>query len=331
LAFSGGISACPEYATTRTQLYTQADSALYWCKRHGRAAVDVYHAGRDLSTSQTTSNSSSGELARVVSEALIRPVYQPIVDLATGRVLGFEGLSRPMPESGFADPSTMFAVAAAAGRTVELDLACLHAVVAGAQSMPADQVLTINLSPRTFEAPHFSTEALLEILTRYGMPPERVVVELTERENVEDVARLQTVLAAMKRSGLRIAADDVGAGNAGLRLLSQFRFDIVKIDLSLVQDGAEHDRSHAVLRSLRELASRWGASVIAEGVETASQLRTVRELQITAAQGYLLARPMQQPTLTSIDLAPLEAGGAILDWRLPQPRQEPDRVRAQPV
>ena len=73
----------------------------------------------------------------------------------------------------------------------------------------------------------------------------------------------------MQRAGMRIAADDVGAGNAGLRLLSQFRFDIVKIDLSLVQGGAEHDTSRAVLRSLRDLAGRWGASVIAEGVETA--------------------------------------------------------------
>ena len=124
--------------------------------------------------------------------------------------------------------------------------------------MPADQLLTINISPRTIEAPHFSTDALLSILNRNAIHPGRVVVELTEREKVEDIARLQSTLNAMKRAGLRIAADDVGAGNAGLRLLSQFRFDIVKIDLSLVQDGAEHDTSRAVLRSLRDLAGRWG-------------------------------------------------------------------------
>lgn len=329
LCFSGGISACPEFASTRTQLYAQADSALYWCKRHGRASVDVFHPGRDRATTEATANTTSGQLARVVSEGLIRPAYQPIIDLTTGRVLGFEGLSRPNPESGFADPAAMFAAAAAVGRTVELDLACLHAVIEGARSMPAHQVLTINLSPRTVEAPHFSTEALLSILSRYDMPPGRVVVELTERENVEDIPRLQTVLAALKRSGVRIAADDVGAGNAGLRLLSQFRFDIVKIDLSLVQD--EHETSRAVLRSLRELAGRWGASAIAEGVETATQLQTVRELDIPAGQGYLLARPMPQPTLTSIDLAPLQAGGAILDWRIPQPRHGSERVRAQPA
>jgi diguanylate cyclase (GGDEF)-like protein len=329
IPFSGGISACPQFATTRTQLYAQADAALYWCKRHGRASVDVFHPLRDKAASQEASNELSTQIAKVVNDGLVRPVYQPIVDLSTGRVLGFEGLSRPAPESGFADPGQMFTAAETVGRTVELDLACLHAVIAGARQMPLDQILTINISPRTIEAPHFSTEALLAILSRHGIGPERVVVELTEREKIEDTNRLQAALTALQRTGLRIAADDVGAGNAGLRLLSQFRFDIVKIDLSLVQEGAERDSSRAVLRSLRDLAGRWGASVIAEGLETAGQLRMVRELAMGAGQGYLLARPMPQPLLAAIDLEPLEQGGAILDRRLPQPRQAPEAIRVQ--
>ncbi len=328
IPFSGGISACPEFATTRTQLYAQADAALHWCKRHGRASVDVFHPQRDRAASQEASNETAVLIARIVSERLVRPVYQPIVDLSTGRVVGFEGLSRPEPDSGFTDPATMFAAAESVGRTVELDLTCLHAVVAGAHAMPANQLLTINISPRTLEAPHFSTDALLAILARYSFRPERIVVELTEREKVEDNSRLQSVLAALKRAGVRIAADDVGAGNAGLRLLSQFRFDIVKIDLSLVQEGAERESSLAVLRSLNELAARWGASVIAEGIETAGQLRTVRELGITAGQGYLLARPLPRADLTTIDLEALEQGGAILDRRIPQPRYSPEAVRA---
>jgi diguanylate cyclase (GGDEF)-like protein len=329
IPFSGGISACPQYATTRTQLYAQADAALYWCKRHGRASIDVFHPMRDRGATQEATTELSAQIARVVNERLIRPVYQPIVDLNTGRVLGFEGLSRPTPETGFADPGTMFAAAETVGRTVELDLACLHVVIAGAREMPADQLLTINVSPRTIEAPHFSTDAMLATLQRHGIAPGRVVMELTERERTEDMSRLQAALAALQRSGLRIAADDVGAGNAGLRLLSQFRFDIVKIDLSLVQEGAERDSSRAVLRSLRDLAGRWGASVIAEGLETAGQLRTVRELGMTAGQGYLLARPMPQPTMTHIDLNTLEAGGSILDRRLtppPQPGRPPEAI-----
>ncbi|MEX2548312.1 MAG: bifunctional diguanylate cyclase/phosphodiesterase [Chloroflexota bacterium] len=322
ISFSGGISACPTQATSRAQLYAQADAALYWCKRHGRSSIDVFHPVRDRPASLEASDELSAAIARVVSERLLRPVYQPIVDLATGRVIGFEGLIRPTPESGFTDPGSMFVAAETVGRTVELDHACISAVVAGARNMSADQLLTVNISPRTVEAPHFSAESLLVVLARHGIDPGRVVVELTEREKVEDGTRLQANLTALQRARVRIAADDVGAGNAGLRLLSQIRFDIVKIDLTLVQEGAERDSSRAVLRSLRDLASRWGASVIAEGLETVSQLRTVRELDIAAGQGYLLGRPMADTSLTYVDLAMIEAGGQVLERR-PQPAAGP--------
>ncbi|MEP7159060.1 MAG: bifunctional diguanylate cyclase/phosphodiesterase [Chloroflexota bacterium] len=323
IPFSGGISACPMLATTRAQLYAQADAALYWCKRHGRASIDVFHPVRDRAANQEASNELSAAIARVVTDRLVRPVYQPIVELATGRVLGFEGLSRPTAESGFADPGSMFATAETVGRTVELDLACLHAVIAGARQMAPEQMLTINISPRTVEAPHFSADALLAILSRYSMSPDRVVVELTEREQLEDVNRLQMNLGALRRAGIRVAADDVGAGNAGLRLLSLMRFDIVKIDLSLVQEGSQRDTSRAVLRSLLELAARWQASVIAEGIETASQLRTIHELGVGCGQGYLLGRPMPEPVLMSVDVASIESGALVLS--------RPQRRTDQPI
>jgi diguanylate cyclase (GGDEF)-like protein len=315
ISFSGGISACPSLTTTRAQLYAQADAAMYWCKRHGRASVDVFNPERDHAASLQANAETSAAIARVIGERLVQPVYQPIVDLVSGAVVGFEGLSRPSPDSGFADPASMFAAAESAGRTVELDLACLHAVVAGARAMPPDQLLSLNLSPRTLEAPHFSADALLSILGRYGIAPGRVVVELTEREVVEDTSRVQATLASLQRVGVRIAADDVGSGNAGLRLLSQMRFDMVKIDLTLVQQGTHSDSSHAILRSLTDLAGRWGAAVIAEGIETVGQLRMVRQLGLTGGQGYLLGRPMPSPVLATVDLAAIESGTLILARR----------------
>jgi EAL domain-containing protein (putative c-di-GMP-specific phosphodiesterase class I) len=97
----------------------------------------------------------------------------------------------------------------------------------------------------------------------------------------------------------------VGAGNAGLRLLSQFRFDVVKIDLSLVQRAGD-DKTNSVLRSIVEMADRLGATTIAEGVETSAQLRTARRLGITAGQGYLLGRPGPDLDLPWVDIAALE-------------------------
>jgi predicted signal transduction protein with EAL and GGDEF domain len=104
---------------------------------------------------------------------------------------------------------------------------------------------------------------------------------------------------------VRVAADDVGAGNAGLRLLSQFRFDVVKIDLSLVQRAGD-DQTHSVLRSIVEVAQRMGATTIAEGVETSGQLRMARHLGITAGQGYLLGRPGPERDVAWVDIAALE-------------------------
>jgi EAL domain-containing protein (putative c-di-GMP-specific phosphodiesterase class I) len=123
---------------------------------------------------------------------------------------------------------------------------------------------------------------------------------------VEDLQQLRKNVEACRRAGMRLAADDVGAGNAGLRLLNEISFDIVKIDLSLVQGGTMHDPSHGVLRALQELAKQWRVSIVAEGVETAAQLAVVRSLGISAAQGYLLARPAAAMAAETIDLAALE-------------------------
>src|SRR6185436_16061425 len=163
----------------------------------------------------------------------------------------------------------------------------------------------VNISPRTLESAEVSATTFLAILRRHGMTPDRITLELTEREAILHPDRLRAALSAMQDAGVRIAADDVGAGNAGLRLLSLFRFDVVKIDLSLVQRGSD-DQTNSVLRSIVEVANRMNASTTAEGVETSGQLRAARRLGITNGQGYLLGRPGPERDLTWVDIAALE-------------------------
>ncbi len=310
-SFSAGVSACPAMATDRRQLLDQADAALTWAKRHGRTSVETFdpvrHGRTPTAVAQVVDQPWMG-VAEVISRKLLRPVYQPIVDLRNGRIAGSEGLIRPMPDSGFANPSELFTAAELAGRTVELDLACLEIVAAGAAAMSGDAILTLNMSPRTLEADDFSAGQLVALVRKAGLEPTRIVLELTEREQIEEMERLRRNVIACRSAGFRIAADDVGAGNAGLRLLSQVQFDIVKIDLSLVQDGAVHEASMSVVGALQDLARRWGASVIAEGIETAAQLRVVRDLEIAAGQGYLLGRPG-----TADELVALQASGVDIE------------------
>ena len=313
ISFSAGVSAIPGQAGNREALYGQADAALYWGKHHGRTCVTVYDPERhEGAAGARVPVELSALVARVAATGAIRAVFQPIYDLSTGVPRGFEGLVRPLPDSGFSDPGAMFEAAEATGRTAELDIACLNTVMETAARFQLPGSLTVNISPRTLETDEFSVHSLLRMISRHGLDPHTIVLELTEREAVEDVTKLRRAVEACRVAGIRVAADDVGAGNAGLRLLSQLRFDIVKIDLSLVQRGAIHDTSLEVLRTLRDLADRWGALVVAEGIETAAQLDVVRSLGIGAGQGYLLGRPTDRPTSDPIDLETLGRTGEWL-------------------
>jgi diguanylate cyclase (GGDEF)-like protein len=321
ISFSAGISSGPAPARDREALYRQADAALFWSKRHGRTCVTGYDPTRhEGPTSERPPAELSAAVAQVAATGAIRAVFQPIFDLTTGDPRGYEGLIRPLPDSGFADPGALFEAAEATGRTSELDIACLNMVMETASRLRLPGSLTVNLSPRTLERDDFSVHALLRMIVRHGLDPRNIVLELTEREAVEDLDRLRQAVEACRVAGIRLAADDVGAGNAGLRLLSQLRFDIVKIDMSLVQGGAVRESSLEILKTLRDLADRWGALVVAEGIETPQQLDIVRSLGIGAGQGYLLGRPTDRPSTESLDLVGLSKGA---DWLIERLRTMP--------
>lgn len=306
-----GVSAFPAPAADRQMLLHQADAAMYWGKRHGRTDVQVYDPARHgMAEDLRPRDELAAAVSRVASGRLLTPVYQPIYNLRTGEVAGYEGLVRPLPDSGFANPGQLFVAAESTGRTVELDIASLETVLAGARRLPEPLYLSVNLSPRSLETDAFSPFEVLAMAREHGIDPTRLVVELTEREAIEDMARLRTALAALRRHGVRLAADDVGAGNAGLRLLSELAFDVMKVDLSLVQAGAARESADAVLHALRDLARRAGQTVVAEGVETAAQLEIVMALGFEGAQGYLLRRPAPKLDAPTLDLAMLAAPAA---------------------
>jgi diguanylate cyclase (GGDEF)-like protein len=307
-SFSAGIAAAPDMGTTRADVHARADDALYACKRDGRTAVRVYQEDQDdRPLAGERLQRASDAIVRIVSSNAIEPRYQPIVDLQDGAVVGFEGLARPIAGSAFEDAGTLFATAEASGRTADLDWLCIRAILAGADALAPDQTLSLNLSPQTITAAEFHPKPLAALIARSGLTPDRIILELTERQGADDIELLRSKLGACQQAGFRIAIDDVGSGNAGLRLLSQIHFDIVKIDLSLVQAGAQRVTALDVVRSLTELARRWGAHVVAEGVETTSQLEMVRALGLAHGQGYLLGRPAARPTERIIDIDALLA------------------------
>jgi diguanylate cyclase (GGDEF)-like protein len=309
ISFSAGISSVPALADGRSRLYSQADAALYAAKRGGRTDVAVYDPAIETAPAD---EAASAAVAEVIARGQLHPVYQPIVEVVSGRVLGVEGLIRPGAATRFDGPAALFAAAEASGRLTTLDLACVEIIVAGARRLAPNQFLSINLSPRTVEAGEFSTTALLAILTRHHFPPDRLVLELTEHQPLLHPERVRRKIEACRAAGVRFAADDLGAGNAGLRLLSEIRFDVLKVDLSLVQRSAPGAPSRAVLHSVVELAARTSALVVAEGVERQTELAQLAELGVAAAQGYYLGRP---GPLIEADVTEQDLLGPMGAWR----------------
>ena len=313
LSFSAGISSLPGLANNRSLLYTQADAALSAAKRAGRTEVLVFDPSEEIAA---TAAVTSAAIAETIAGNLLRPVFQPIVDLATGGTLGYEGLIRPIAPSPYADPTSLFAAAEATGHVVPLDLACVEAIVAAAARLPKGLFLGVNLSPRTIEAPEFSATTLLNILARHGFSPDPLVIELTERQPIADVEQVRHKLDTCRGAGMRLAADDLGSGNAGLRLLSDVRFDVIKVDLGLVQRSSPGAPSSAVVESIVAFASRTGALVIGEGVEHEEQVEQLTQLGVTAAQGYLFSRPGPLPDRAAeprlADVLPRRAGAEQL-------------------
>ena len=315
VSFSGGLSSLPELGLGPAELFSQADAALYAAKRGGRTEVLMFEPAMEV---HDQSGAAISAVVKVIADRRLQAVYQPIVALPDGSVIGVEGLIRPVAPAPFATPAQLFAAAEAGGQVTKLDLACIDTIVAGARGLPPDQFLSINLAPSTLEASEFSSGALLAIFARHEFAADRVIIELTEHQPLNDLERARARMAACRRAGVRFAADDIGAGNAGLRLLSELEFDILKIDLSLVQRSESDGPSTAVIGSVVELATRTGALVVAEGIERSAQLMPLLRLGVTAGQGFYLGRPgplEQAVEPVARTMSQPEAVAGVAAWR----------------
>ncbi|HLF77396.1 MAG TPA: EAL domain-containing protein [Dehalococcoidia bacterium] len=281
-------------------LREKADIALYLAKRRGRNAVSVYAGEGGISSPVTQAKIDS--FRYLLQYASVNVAFQPVF-LTEGRdIVGFEALTRIPPRFGLEGPQEAFDIAERLGRSYDLDMICINAILARAAEIPEDAILFLNLAPRSLEHAEFTVGSLHRMVVAAGFRPERICFELTERSSasVEVVQRVVGELAAV---GFRIALDDVGAGNSGLEMLRVIPVDYVKIDHSVVRGAVEPGTGRAVLMAIVAFASEAGAFVIAEGIENEDMLRLVEgtsgrtgAFRIHGLQGYLLGRPSESFT-----------------------------------
>ena len=210
-------------------------------------------------------------------------VFQPVVSLASGRVVGYEALAR-FPGSSMRTPDIWFAQAHGCGLGPELEAAAIRAAMEPL-GRPLDAHLAINVGPSAL-----STEAVQRTL-RGNL--EGIVVEITEHEFVPDDDSLQAAVADLRQRGAQIAIDDAGAGHAGLKQLMRVRPDIVKIDQALIRDIHTDPARMALVESFVRFARDVGATVCAEGIESLDELAVLADLDVQWGQGYALARPSE--------------------------------------
>ena len=210
-------------------------------------------------------------------------VYQPIVQVADRRVVGYEALAR-FVDPPARPPDQWFREAERIGMQTPLEVGVMRKALQALELVPASVYVSINASPRTI------LEGGIDSLFD-GEDCARVLLELTEHSSDDDYAVIARVLAPLRRRGLRIAVDDAGAGYASFRHILKLRPDVIKLDNSLIRQ-VDSDRGYrALAAALVRFAEETGSEVVAEGVETQAELQVLEELEVGHAQGYLLGRP----------------------------------------
>lgn len=211
------------------------------------------------------------------------PVWQPIVEIASGRIVGLESLSR-FPREEARSPADWFDDAAAVDMAGALEARAMTNALSILDAAPEDVLVGFNVTARTLEDSR--VQAALE-----GMPLDRIVLELTEHAIVEDYDRLGQLLGPLRARGLRLAVDDAGAGHASFRHILRLRPSFIKLDMSLVRDIDTDVAKRALVAAVEHFARATGSTVTAEGVETAAELEALRELGIGYVQGFFLHKP----------------------------------------
>lgn len=244
-----------------------------------------------MSTRDRGTNSALvSALSATIERTRLRCVFQPIVDLATADLIGFEALTRPDPAAGFGNAAALFDAADDAGRLDDLEAVTRPCALRDACQHLVGSRIFINTSPEVVGAAGFA-ERLRRELARGILSPEDIVLEVTERRGTENLHELKDQIDRLRRMGVTIALDDVGAGSNGLCRLLSLRPEWIKLDHSLVRDLERDNVKQSMIRSLISYANDAGAGLIAEGIERRSELRTLIDLGVPFGQGYFLGRP----------------------------------------
>jgi predicted signal transduction protein with EAL and GGDEF domain len=286
---SVGIAIAPADGNDRDQLLKNADMALYRAKVEGRSTYRFFEAEMDARAQAR--RVLELDLRAAIKTGEFELHYQPIVDVSTGQVIAFEALLRwSHPNRGMVAPLDFIPVAEETGLIGPIGEWVLRQACREALKWPDHIGVAVNLSPVQFKNRQL-VQTVISALTASGLAPARLELEITESVLLQDSEGTLATLHNLRSFGVRISMDDFGTGYSSLSYLRSFPFDKIKIDRSFIQDLATRRDCMAIVRAVTGLGTSLGIATTAEGVETQSQLDSLRAEGCTEVQGYFFSAP----------------------------------------
>jgi len=289
-----GIGIFPTDGLDTDALMKSADTAMYYAKQHGRNGYHFFTAAMNAAATERLLLET--QLRASIQRNELHLLYQPQVQLSTGRIVGMEALARwNHPERGSIAPDKFIPVAEETGLIIPLgawvlEEACRQAALWDAQGLPPLR-MAVNLSTYQFRDRDL-VRHIDDILRRTGLPADRLELEITESAMMENSEQTAEVLRSIGSLGIHLAIDDFGTGFSSLAYLKRFPLDRLKIDRSFIMDLEQDTNDLAITEGIIMLARSLGLAVIAEGIETPTQLDILRSFGCGEGQGYLFGRPM---------------------------------------
>jgi diguanylate cyclase (GGDEF)-like protein/PAS domain S-box-containing protein len=297
-------------------LLRNADLAMYRAKGEGKGRFEIYEAGMHALVVDRVA--LKADIRRAIDADEFEPHYQPIVDLASGRVTGVEALVRwRHPDRGLVSPGAFIPMAEETGLIIRIGSHVLHQACADAirwrqefgDDAPAH--MSVNLSPRQIQDPGV-VDDVADALIRSGLPPSALILEITESYLLADTDSAARTLDRLKALGVRIALDDFGTGYSSLTHLDRFPVDVLKIDKSFVdQLATEEGKRTSLVGAIVSLGMMLGIQITAEGIEGPEQLASLRAMGCELGQGFHFARPMDADALRGCIGAPMGTAATI--------------------
>jgi diguanylate cyclase (GGDEF)-like protein/PAS domain S-box-containing protein len=296
IAIASGPDQSPE------ELVRDAETAMYRAKEAGQARTEVFDTV--MHAKAIVALQTEAELRRAIDRGELEPYYQPVVSIATGRVVSAEALVRwNHPERGLLGPYEFVPVAEETGLVVPMGLVVMRAACArnlAWQKAGHEPIrVSVNISARQFAEPDL-LDAIKSVLRETGMSAQYLLLEVTESVVMENPDRAAVTLDALHDLGIGLAVDDFGTGYSSLSYLKRFPFNMLKIDRSFVMDIPRDEDDMTIVEAVVGLAHSLKLDVTAEGVETVEQLAFLRELGCDHIQGFLVSRPVPAAEMEAI-------------------------------